>query len=79
MDTKFNCKDVDEWNKFVRNGLIENQETNLTNDFPKSSKRFGLAFLSYLEAAYLAKDEMSDEEFCKINGDVPTKFLNRFK
>lgn len=73
-------KDNKGWKDFCENGLqaFEN-DSNVTGQFPKLTKRFGKYYLTYLEAAYQAKDEMTDEEFCKINGEVPLTFLKRFK
>lgn len=68
------------WIDFCENGLQEfDGNSNVRYPFPKMTKRFGKNYIQYLEAAFEARDEMSLEEFCKINGEVPPKFLNRFR
>jgi len=75
-------KHVAGWNRFVNEGLIEFDEaaqTNVKHDFPKMSKRFGIYYLTYLNAVYLACENVLDEEeFCKYNGNVPKEFIKRF-
>lgn len=81
ISMKFDCS-IEEWNRFVEEGMSKDFDeigSNVKYDFDKMTKKFGRAYLSYLEAAYLAKANMSDEEFCKINGNVPIKFLERIK
>ena len=78
---KFNCS-TEEWNRFVEEGMPKDFDdigSNVIYDFDKMTKKFGIAYLSYLEAAYAAKDTMTDEEFCKINGNIPIKFLDKIR
>lgn len=71
-------KDHFGWKDFLANGIQEFDGTsNVVSDFGKMTKRFGKFYLWYLSAAYEAKDEMSDEEFCAINGLVPIGFLKK--
>lgn len=65
------------WTRLLDKGLNFEGTTNTNYPFPRMSKDFGLEFIEYLRAAYLAKDELTDEEFCKINGDVPRGFLEK--
>ena len=69
----FKCTDK-EWTRFVEEGLVEVEESNTKYDFKKMCKKFGLAYLHYLEITYKIKDTMTDEEFRKINGNIPSKF-----
>jgi hypothetical protein len=70
----FDCS-TEQWNRFCQKGI---QDGNLIGDFGKMTKEFGKAYLSYLNAAYIAKDEMTDSEFIKEHG-VNDKFLSKFK
>lgn len=73
-------KDIKGWEDFCENGLqVFDGESNVSNNFQKMTKRFGKYYLAYLQAAYEARDQMTEEEFCKINGDIPQGFLKRFK
>lgn len=70
---------LQDWNRLVKEGFSFDGNSNTKEEFGKMSKKFGLAFIFYVEAAYSIKDEMTDEEFCKLNGNVPAKFLEKFK
>ncbi len=73
-------KDQLGWEDFIEKGLQEfDGSSNVTKDFTGMTKRFGKHYIAYLEAAWNAKDEMSEEEFCAINGGVPSGFLKKFK
>ena len=74
---KFECTSK-EWERFVKVGLLyTSDDSNVKYDFNKMTKKFGIAYLSYLEAAYECKDSMTDEDFCKLNGNVPINFLEK--
>lgn len=80
MSSEQEMKDHKGWKDFCENGLqVFTNGSNVTGSFQKMTKRFGKHYLAYLEAAYQAKDEMTDDEFCKINGEIPIGFLKRFK
>lgn len=79
MSHEQEMKDHKGWQDFCANGLSFDGDSNVVAPFPKMTKRFGKFYLAYLEAAYKAKGEMTDEEFCQINGEVPINFLKRFK
>lgn len=75
-------KEFKGWGNFCSSALQEfdgasNFKT--TYDFTKLTKKFGKHYIAYLKAAYEAKDEMTDEEFCRINGNVPVGFLNKIR
>jgi hypothetical protein len=65
------------WRQLVTEGLTYNSETNTTRPFGLMSKRFGRAWIDYIQAAWEARDELSDEEFCRLNGDVPLTFIEK--
>ena len=66
----------EDWNRLLNDGLdYSDSNSNTKGDFGKLSKKFGLAFIAYLQAAYQAKDEMSVDEFCRINGGIPLGFF----
>lgn len=74
--------DIEGWNRFVTEGLVPDNDEQVTRwDFTKMTKRFGKAYIEYLQAAYQALEgSMSDSEFCKYNGNVPQPFfLNKVK
>lgn len=69
-----------DWNRLLDKGLCYNGETNINYEFSKMTKLFGLAYIEYLKAAYKAKEILSDEDFCRLNGSIPIKFLeNKIK
>lgn len=70
---------VGDWNRLINEGLNFRGDVNTLFNFSKMSKKFGLSYLYYLECAYLAKDEVSEEEFCKLNGEIPIGFLNKIR
>ena len=73
-----NVSQFENWNRLLGEGLdFSDSNLNTKFDFGKMSKKFGLAYIDYLQVAYQAKDEMSDENFCLINGSVPLVFLNK--
>ncbi len=75
---KFNC-DSKQWANLLEFGLDFNNSTNTKFDFSKMCKKFGGAYLSYLESAYKAKEKMNDFDFCRTNGEIPIAFLEKIK
>lgn len=71
--------EVKGWNRMVNEGLCYDGNTNTIFPFAQMSKKFGKPWIYYLEAAYFAKDELTDKEFCDINGGVPESFLPKIK
>jgi hypothetical protein len=67
-----------DWVRFVKEGLCYDGITNVSGDFSKLSKKFGLSYMYYLEIAFKSKDELTNEEFCQLNGSVPLRFLDKF-
>lgn len=78
-NTIFECS-IEGWNSLMEKGLSVSGQTNTKFNFNEMCKRFPRAYLSYLEASYLANEGfLTDEEFCIINGNVPISFLKRLK
>lgn len=75
---KFSC-DSKQWTNLLEFGLDFNNSGNTKFDFSKMCKKFGSAYLSYLESAYKIKEEMNDFDFCGINGGIPIGFLEKIK
>lgn len=66
----------DEWNRLVTEGLSDDGQSNTRFPFSTMSKKFGLAWLEYCKVAWQANEGcMSEDEFCKINGEIPRKFF----
>lgn len=66
-----------EWSRFLNEAIDFNN--GFKYDFTSLTKRFGLSYLYYLTCAYIAKDDLSDEDFCALNGNVPMSFLSKIK
>jgi hypothetical protein len=65
------------WNRFIREAIVEGSETNVSHPFKTLTKKYGLAYIEYLRAAWSAADDMTAEEFCRINGGVPQGFFDK--
>jgi len=39
---------VDNWSRFVREGLLLGEDTNVKHPFQKMCKKFGLCYINYL-------------------------------
>lgn len=66
------------WSRFAEEGLLyEESGSNTRYDFTKMCKKFGKPYIDYLIAAYSAKDDMTNDEFCTLNGQVPVSFLEK--
>lgn len=71
-------KKSDNWNRFVREGLLVGEESNVKFTFKKMSKKFGLCYINYVKAAWEANAGcFTEEEFCVINGNVPQGFFDK--
>ena len=67
---------ADAWNRFVKEGLIDGEESNVSHPFRKLSKLYGLAYIDYLQAAWAANaDSLTVAEFCAVNGEIPAGFF----
>jgi len=60
---------------------FESANANFTIPFKKLTKKYGREFIAYARAAWLANVEagklgLREEEFCRLNGDMPLGFFN---
>lgn len=65
------------WNRLVREGLIVDGAVNVRYSFAKMCKRYGQAYIDYLRAAWAARGDLPESEFCRLNGGVPVSFLSK--
>lgn len=78
-------REIEDWNRFVREGMpadFDDIGSNVIADFSKMCKKFGKAYLDYLKIAYSCKgddSDMTDAEFCRINGNIPVPFFEKMK
>lgn len=71
-----------QWNEFVKAVIdTESETSNVKGEFVAISKKHGAAYIDYLKSAWICnKDFMSEEEFCRINGNVLKSFFeNKIK
>ena len=72
------AKQIDHWARLVSEGLQEDGDSNVRLPFKKMSKKFGLAYIEYLQAAWKANAGcLTEDEFCEINGGVPRGFFDK--
>lgn len=70
--------ETDDWNRFVKEGLTTDGPSNVTGQFKTLTKKYGKAYISYLQAAWAANEGcLTEEEFCELNGDVPKGFFDK--
>lgn len=62
----YECSDK-EWKRFCEKGLVFDDDRTFIYPFKKMCKKFGRSFLHYLEVAYSAKGEITDNKFREIN------------
>lgn len=67
-----------QWNDFVKKYMKFDGESNVTADFSALSKTQGVAYFEYLRVAWIAtREHFTEDEFCRINGNVPKKFFEK--
>ena len=68
-----------ESNRFVREFIdTESDTSNIKGDFAKMSRMCAVPYFEFLRAQWeVSKDIMSEENFCKMNGNVPQKFFEK--
>lgn len=73
---KLNCSQED-WSRFCAAAFSD--DSDWTMDFTKLSKKHGRAYMEYLRASWWTNEKLggslTDEEWCRTNGNVPLKFL----
>ena len=67
-----------QWNDFVKNYLVFDDDTNVKGDFSSLSKKAAVPYFEFLKAQWIcSRDHMGAQEFCKMNGDVPVGFFEK--
>lgn len=70
--------DQKQWNDFVKQYISTDGNSNVKLDFNQLSRYAGVPYFEYLRVAWVAtKEHFTEEEFCKINGNVPIKFFEK--
>lgn len=77
--TSGNRRERELWRQLVTEGLVYGGDVNSRLPFTGMSQRYGKAWIDYLNAAWEARGDLTDEEFCRLNGTVPPTFLARLK
>ena len=52
----------EDWSRLINEGLNFNGQTNTKYNFGAMSKRFGLAYIYYLNLAWIIKDNLTNQE-----------------
>ena len=56
---------------------FDSDDANFRVAFKKLTKKYGREFIAYSKAAWEANDGLSEEEFCRLNGNMPKGFFDR--
>lgn len=65
------------WKNFLESFDFESDDRNFKYDFVHMTKKYGNAYIEHCRAAWAVNDGvMSDDEFCRINGNMPIGFFN---
>jgi hypothetical protein len=66
------------WDNFCDAMDFESDDRNFKHDFGVMTKKFGNAYIEFCKAAWEANDGvMSEEEFMKMNANMPRGFFDR--
>lgn len=66
------------WDNFMSTIDFESDENNFKYDFKIMSKKYGHAFIVYCRAAWQSNEGVqTEEEFCKMNADMPMSFFQK--
>lgn len=57
----------EEWERFVKEAMTDDGSTNFNLPFNKLTRFYGKAYKEYISLAYLAKDTLSNDDFCRLN------------
>lgn len=57
--------------------MQDDGDTNFKISFKKLTQKYGAAYREYIRCAYLAKDELTDKEFCRLN-HLPIELLSKW-
>jgi hypothetical protein len=66
------------WDNFMESIDFESDVNNFKQPFNMMTKKYGQAFIAYCKAAWEANEGIqTEEEFCKMNADMPTSFFEK--
>ena len=75
-----NQTNVESWSpRFLEAVDFSDSGSNFKKDFAHMCRHYGREYIDYLKVSYSAKDNLSDDDFCKLNGNVPPSFINKIK
>ena len=63
------------WEKFHKSFDFISDDNNFKFDFKNMTKKFGRQYIEYCKASWIANDNMNEEEFCKMNANMPLGFF----
>lgn len=67
----------DAWRNFMTSIDFESDINNFKYDFNIMTKKYGQSYIEYCRAAWIANDNiLTEEEFKRINGNIPDSFFN---
>lgn len=80
--TTMNEREISDWNRLLAEGMyqgddVDTYNSNVKYSFDKMCVKYGKAYIEYLKAAWLAKDELPEHEWASLNGNVPKSFINK--
>ena len=61
---------------FITSMDFESNENNFKYDFKTMTKKYGNAFIACMQAAWEANVTQTEDEFCKMNANMPNGFFN---
>jgi uncharacterized protein YrzB (UPF0473 family) len=65
------------WENFISIMDTESNDSNFKVDFKVITKKYGVAYIIFCKAMWEANDDVqTEEEFCKMNGNMPMGFFN---
>jgi hypothetical protein len=68
----------DAWDNFITSMDFESPTSNFKFEFPMMTKKYGQAYMEFCKAAWSANDGiMTEEEFMKMNGNMPKSFFEK--
>lgn len=68
----------DAWEKFIMIFDFESDTSNFKISFKDITKKYGNAYIEYCKSAWNVNDGvMTEDEFMKMNGDIPKGFFDK--
>jgi hypothetical protein len=68
----------DAWDNFITSMDFESDTSNFKYEFGVMTKKYGQAYIEFCKAAWFANDGvMTEEEFMKMNGNMPRSFFDK--